>query len=90
MNKMKNILLSILLICFVASMTLCANIVYAKQEQPIKIWFQNSNGKMETYCVVDEKTGVNYIVVSGELYSEGIGTAITPRLNEDGTLFVTK
>lgn len=45
---------------------------------------------METYCVVDEKTGVNYIVVSGELYSRGIGTAITPRLNEDGTLFITK
>lgn len=43
---------------------------------------------METYCLVDEDTGVNYIVVSGELYQTGIGTAITPRLNADGSLYV--
>lgn len=68
----------------------CANIVSAEQTHPLKIWFENENGKMETYCLVDENTGVNYIVVSGELYQKGIGTAITPRLNADGSLYVSK
>lgn len=90
MKRIKSIVFAGLFICFGIILGACAETTSAKQEQPIKIWFQNSNGKMETYCVVDEKTGVNYIVVSGELYSKGIGTAITPRLNEDGTLFITK
>lgn len=62
----------------------------AEQKWPIKIWFQNENGKMETYQVVDEETGVNYIVISGELRGQGLGTAITPRLNADGSLYVSK
>lgn len=45
---------------------------------------------METYCLVDENTGVNYVVVSGELYQKGIGTAITPRLNVDGSLYISE
>lgn len=62
----------------------------AKQDKPIKIWAQNENGKYETLYVVDEKTGVNYIVVSGELYSKSVGIAITPRLNADGSLYTSK
>ena len=68
----------------------CATTTYAEQERPLKIWFENQNGMMQTYCIVDESTGVNYIVVSGELYGKGIGTAITPRLNADGTLYVSE
>ena len=68
----------------------CGNTVMAEQTRPLKIWFENENGKMETYSLIDENTGVNYIVVSGELYDKGIGTAITPRLNADGTLYVSK
>lgn len=90
MKRIKSIVLAGLFICFGIILGVCAETTYAEQKQPIKIWFQNSNGKMETYCVVDEETGVNYIVVSGQLYSHGIGTAITPRLNEDGSLFITK
>ena len=62
----------------------------AEQTRPIKIWAQNENGKYETLCVVDDNTGVNYIVVSGEIYSESVGIAITPRLNADGTLYTSK
>ena len=61
----------------------------AEQNYPIKIWAQNSNGKYETLCVVDEETGVNYIVISGELYQKGIGLGVTPRLNSDGSLYVS-
>lgn len=68
----------------------CGTSVEAKQDKPLKIWFENQNGKMETYQLVDEETGVNYIVVSGELYQKGIGTAITPRLKADGSLYMSK
>lgn len=68
----------------------CTDSVMAEQTRPLKIWFENANGKMETYCLVDENTGVNYVVVSGELYQKGIGTAITPRLNADGSLYISE
>ena len=68
----------------------CGTSVESKQDKPLKIWFENQNGKMGTYQLVDEETGVNYIVVSGELYQKGIGTAITPRLKADGSLYMSK
>ncbi len=68
----------------------CETSAEAKQDKPLKIWFENQNGKMETYQLVDEETGVNYIVISGELYQKGIGTAITPRLKADGSLYISK
>ena len=76
------------LICFIfgACMPVVTN---AEQTWPLKIWMQNENGKYETLNLIDEDTGVNYIVVSGELYSEGIGLAIYPRYNADGSLYVT-
>lgn len=68
----------------------CGISTEAKQDKTLKIWLENQNGKMETYQLVDEETGVNYIVVSGELCQEGIGTAITPRLKADGSLYISK
>ena len=60
--------------------------VSAEQIWPLKIWKQNENGCFTTLCLVDENTGVNYIVVSGQNYSNTPTIAITPRLNADGTL----
>ena len=64
--------------------------VSAEQTNPIKIWFQNENGKYSTLNVIDEETGVHYIVVSAESiygdYNKSI--AITPRYNADGSLYV--
>lgn len=67
----------------------CGSNVEAGQDEPLKIWFENKNGKMQTYQLVDEETGVNYIVVTGNGYEE-IGTAITPRLNVNGSLYTSK
>lgn len=67
----------------------CVSSAQAEQTYPLKIWKHNENGKMETFCVVDDNTGVNYIVVTGELYEKSVGTAITPRLNADGSLYVS-
>lgn len=65
----------------------------AEQKYPLKIWYQNRNGQMETWCLVDDDTGVNYIVVAPNWSSSGNaydGVAITPRLNQDGSLFISK
>lgn len=62
--------------------------VSAEQTWPLKIWAQNENGSFETLCVVDEDTGVNYVVVSRYNSSRGANSiAICPRYNADGTLY---
>lgn len=73
-------------------LVLAATMIGAKNEQtnPIKIWWQNENGFYNTLTVIDEDTGVNYIVVSSVRYSYAAPIAITPRLNADGTLYVSK
>ena len=84
-------------IAIIACMVLCVvlgacsvTMVGAEQNRPIKIWLENTNGSYETAIIVDENTGVNYIIASGELYGKSRGIAITPRLNGDGTLYVAK
>lgn len=67
----------------------CAVItVSAEQTWPLKIWKQNENGSFETLCVVDEDTGVNYVVVSRFDGGRGANSiAICPRYNADRTLY---
>lgn len=92
-KKMKAFLLTITLILFGFLLSACGSNVMAEQNYPLKIWKQNRNGQMETWQIVDENTGVNYIVVapcysnSGSNYD---GVAITPRLNASGSLYVSK
>ena len=71
----------------------CANTAIADQIYPLKIWKENRNGQMETWKVVDDDTGVNYIVVAPNWNERGSsydGVCITPRLNADGSLYVRK
>ena len=63
--------------------------VIAEQTRPLKIWLENENGHMVTYHMVDERTGVNYVVVENQIHHGG-GIAITPRLNTDGSLYVSR
>lgn len=63
--------------------------VNAEQTWPLKIWHQNTNGAYHTYCVEDDDTGVNYVVVSTERGNGEYSIAITPRLNADGSLYVS-
>lgn len=84
-------------IAIIACMVLCVvlgacsvTMVGAEQNRPIKIWAENTNGSYDVLTVVDEETGVNYIVVGGEARGYPRGTSITPRLNKDGTLYVAK
>ena len=82
-----------IIVCMVLCVVLGAcgvTMFSAEQNRPVKIWLENTNGSYETSIVVDENTGVNYIVASGELYGKSRGIAITPRLNKDGTLYVAK
>lgn len=46
---------------------------------------------MRTVCnVIDEDTGVNYIVVTTNRSSTEYSIAITPRLKADGSLYLSK
>ena len=68
----------------------CTAKVEAAQDNPIKIWPENENGPYRTLCVVDEETGVNYIVTAIDGYGKWYGIAITPRYNSDGSLYANK
>jgi len=68
----------------------CTVEVEASQDNPIKIWPENENGPYRTLCVVDEETGVNYIVTAIEAYGRWYGIALTPRLNADGSVYTSK
>lgn len=87
---MKRIAIIICMILCVVFGACSVTMIGAEQNRPIKIWLENTNGSYETAIIVDENTGVNYIIASGELYGKSRGIAITPRLNKDGTLYVAK
>ena len=83
---MKRIIMTGALLCAFLLGACSTSVANAEQTWPLKIWKQNENGKYETLNIVDGDTGVNYIVVSGELFQKSVGIAITPRLNADGSL----
>lgn len=97
MRGMKKFVLSVITIVLIAVLMIVGIIggrlvieADAAQDYPLKIWKQNENGRYHTLNVVDSETGVNYVVVSGELYSKSVGIAICPRYNADGSLYVSK
>ena len=86
----KTICVLFVLLAFILGACSTAN-VEAEQTRPLKIWYENSNGAYHTYCVVDDDTGVNYVVVSTQSNGNGqYSIAITPRLNADGSLYTSK
>lgn len=92
MKKIIGTLICILMFILGACSTVIVN---ASEEQinPIRIMFQNENTSYEdvywkTWLVVDRDTGVNYIIASTNRFDGGI--AITPRLNKDGSLYISK
>lgn len=83
---MKKIFIVIIGMMFMLILGACAaTTVSAEQTWPLKIWAQNENGEFEILCIVDEDTGVNYVVVSR--YNIRGTIAICPRYNADGTLY---
>ena len=90
MKKIGNVLICAMFLLSGLFVGACATTTYAEQEKPLKIWYENENGYMHTYQLVDENTGVNYIVVSTERGNGEMSCAITARLNPDGTLYVSK
>lgn len=89
MKHLKKALLALALVVAFLAGACSVGIVDAGQNHPLKIWKQNENGYASTWNVVDSNTGVNYVVVSTDAPNGGYSVAITPRLNADGTLYVT-
>lgn len=90
-NKVKTIIIAGMFTILGCVLGACGTTASAQQDYPLKIWRQNENGMCKTWNVVDEDTGVNYVVVttSNSGNSASYSVAITPRLNADGTLYVT-
>ena len=94
MKKLKTTIIIALCILFGFILGACSSTAIASSEMnyPLKIFKENRNGQMETWKIIDEETGVNYIVV-GAVFSKGHeygGISITPRLNADGSLYTTE
>lgn len=89
MKKIKTFIIATTFILTGFILGACGTPSSAAQDYPLKIWKENENGAYETLCVVDENTGVNYVVVATEVGNGHRSIAITPRLNADGTLYVT-
>lgn len=82
---MKKLILILMFLLMFALGACSAGAASAEQNNPLKIWFHNDNGGIGTWCVVDDNTGVNYVVVSDGYEC----AAITPRLNADGSLYLS-
>lgn len=89
MKKFRTVFLCCLFLMVGLTLGCCSTTTYAEQKNPLKIWLQNENGAYETLCLVDEETGVNYVVVGTEVGNGHRSISITPRLNPDGTLYVS-
>jgi hypothetical protein len=88
MKMFKRNLAIVLALVFGLMVSVCGMSALAEQTYPLKIWLQNTNRSMQTYCIVDEDTDVNYIVVvSGGNYPS---CAICERVNPDGSPYVSK
>ena len=93
MKKVKIFVIATVFIIIGFIMSACGSAVMADQTYPLKIWKENRNGQMETWKIVDDDTGVNYIVVAPNWSDRGNkydGICITPRLNADGSLYTSK
>ena len=79
-------------IAIIACMVLCVvlgacsvTMVSAEQNRPVKIWLENTNSSYDVLTVVDEETGVNYIIFRSDSKA-----GMTVRLNKDGTPYVSE
>ena len=84
---MKKFAIALMLVVTFLLGSCSAGMANAEQTWPLKVWAQNENGYMKTWCIVDEDTGVNYIAIGARFGDSGV--AITPRLNADGSLYVS-
>ncbi len=81
----------IVALMFAFLLGVCSTVkVDAIKDNPIKIWPENENGPYRTLRIVDDETGVNYIVTAIETYGKWYGIAITHRYNSDGSLYTSK
>lgn len=88
MKIVRNIILSATFLLTGVFLGACTTTTYAEQESSLKVTGDLNSANINTWIVVDEDTGVNYIVFSR--FGSGVSVSITPRLNADGSLYTSK
>lgn len=92
MKKIKIIMFAVTLILFGFILCSCGSNAYASDNTKDTFKYIDSFDTVDIFQYVDQETGVNYIIVgtwnTGSSKYAGIG--ITPRLNNDGSLYITK
>lgn len=88
MKIVRNIILSGTFLLTGVFLGACTTTTYAEQESSLKVTGDLNSANINTWIVVDEDTGVNYIVFSR--YGSGVSVSMTPRLNADGSLYTSK
>lgn len=88
MKIVRNIVLSVTFLLTGVFLGACTTTACAEQESSLKIIEGNNHSLIETWIIIDEDTGVNYIVFSR--YGRGVSVSMTPRLNADGSLYTSK
>ena len=88
MKIVRNIILSATFLLKGVFLGACTTTTYAEQESSLKVTGDLNSANINTWIVVDENTGVNYIVFSR--YVNGVSVSMTPRLNADGSLYTSK
>ena len=87
---MKKLYISLALFVGVLVGCLMISTASAASDSPIKILSKDEKDGYATLNVVDEKTGVNYLIVSYSPRMDTAGVTMCPRYNADGTLYVTE
>ena len=97
MKNIKSIIFSLMFIYVGFILGACGNVTIASSSNVNETLryvesFEKNNGMVEIFEYVDKETGVNYIVL-GSWHKTGAryeGITITPKLNADGSLYISK
>lgn len=92
MNKIKKYtIISIVFIIglIIGAIFLTESPSQANNKEEFSIIKDKYSSSLEIYKIIDDITGVNYIVIKSEDgYKGGGGITITPRLNDNGALYI--
>lgn len=96
MKKFKALTFAIILVISGFILGACGSNIYAANSIEgtfrYKNTYETNGGMLEVLEYIDQETGVNYIVIGSwnQYHVRYEGITITPKLNTDGSLYITQ